>query len=58
MAGREVRMERLMAIDAVAMGSVGLLFGWLAAVASPEGASEMRADARAMLADAWAQLRR
>lgn len=47
-----------MALDAVAMSTVGLLFGWLATVASPEGAREMRADARAMLADAWGQLRR
>jgi hypothetical protein len=50
-------MERLMALDAVAMSTVGLLFGWLAALASPEGARTMRADARTMLADAWVQLR-
>lgn len=46
-----------MALDAVAMSSVGLLFGWLAAIASPEGARTMRADARVMLTDAWTQLR-
>lgn len=51
-------MERLMAIDAVAMSSVGLLFSFLAMLAHPDAARDMRADARVMLVDALGQLRR
>lgn len=51
-------MERLMALDAVAMSSVGLLFSFLAVLAHPDAARDMRTDARLMLVDAWAQLRR
>ncbi|MBW3658404.1 MAG: hypothetical protein KY457_07175 [Actinobacteria bacterium] len=46
-----------MALDAVAMSSVGLLFSFLAVLADPDAARDMRADARTMLVDAWAQLR-
>ena len=46
-----------MALDAVAMSSVGLLFSWVALLAHPDGARQMRADARDQLSAALAQLR-
>ena len=51
------RMDRLMALDSVAMSTVGLLFSFLAILAHPDGARDMRADARAMLTDGMARLR-
>lgn len=51
-------MERLMALDTIAMSSVGLLFSFLAVLAHPDAARDMRSDARTMLTDALAQLRR
>ncbi|MBW3619815.1 MAG: hypothetical protein KY461_06180 [Actinobacteria bacterium] len=50
-------MDRLMALDSVAMSSVGLLFSFLAILAHPDAARDMRADARAMLTDGMARLR-
>ncbi len=55
---RGARVERLMALDAVAIAAVGVLFGWLAVLASPDAAREMRDDAEAMLAEALYQLKR
>lgn len=46
-----------MALDSLAMSSVGLLFSFLAILAAPDAARDMRADARAMLVDALGQLR-